>query len=118
MPVFLYIRHDACLSDAWTKRKWQKNIEYDEGKNYLRAKSETLFTSIGTKYGIEQGNQALKVFDGVKGIANSTQNLDKYFLSAVKMGNIILWQIRYFRRSVVQNGKIQRTKESETTFVK
>ena len=49
---------------------------------------ETLFTS-GTGHGIEQENQALKMLGGMKGIANLSQNLGEYFLSAAKKGNTI-----------------------------
>ena len=53
------------------------------------SKSEVPFTSIGADHGIEQENRALKVLGGIKGIANSSECLEEYFLSAAEMSNII-----------------------------
>ena len=52
-------------------------------------KSEVPFTSIGADHGIEQENRSIKVMGGIKGIGNSSINLDEYFLSAAEMSNII-----------------------------
>ena len=49
-------------------------------------KSEVPFTAIGADHGLEQENRALR---GIKGIANSSQALSEYFLSAAEMGSIV-----------------------------
>ena len=64
---------------------------------------------------------------GIKGIANSSQNLDEYFLSAAEMGNIITQFCYRFGISEYKTCKREdhflyhlsgsRTKESETMFV-
>ena len=51
--------------------------------------------SIGTDRGREQENRALKVLGGIKGIANSSQNLNEYFLSANKISNISKFRDRF-----------------------
>ena len=53
------------------------------------SKSDVPFTAIRTDHGIEQENRALKVLDGIKGIANSYKALDEYFLTATEIGNMI-----------------------------
>ena len=53
------------------------------------SKTEVPFTSIGADHGIEQENRALKVLEGIKGISNSSECLEEYFLSAAKMNNVI-----------------------------
>ena len=57
--------------------------------NLSAAKSEIPFTPIATDYRIEQKNRVLSILGGIKGIANSSQNLYKCFLLADKMGKII-----------------------------
>ena len=57
--------------------------------NFSVNKSRIPFTAIGADHGIEQENRALKVAGGIKGIANSSQTLNEYFLTAAEMGNII-----------------------------
>ena len=52
-------------------------------------KSKVPFTSTGADHGIEQENRSLKVVGGIKGIGNSSMNLDEYFLSAAEISNII-----------------------------
>ena len=52
-------------------------------------KSGIPFTAIGSDHGIEQESRALKVIDGIKDIANSEVTLNKYFLMADKMENIV-----------------------------
>ena len=49
-------------------------------------KSKVPFTSIGADHGIEQENRSIKV---IKGISNSSINLDEYFLSRAEISNII-----------------------------
>ena len=44
-------------------------------------------------------NQALNVFREIKGLANSSQSLDEYFLAAVKMSNIVATFCNKFRIS-------------------
>ena len=57
-------------------------------ESFCVAKSEIPFTSIGTDHGIEQENRALKVLSEIKGIANSNQNLDEYFLRVQKKSKV------------------------------
>ena len=52
-------------------------------------KSKVTFTSIGADHGIEQENRSIKVMGGIKGISNSSINLDEYFLSTAEISNII-----------------------------
>ena len=49
-------------------------------------KSKVPFTSIGADHGIELENRSIKV---IKGISNSSINLDEYFLSRAEISNII-----------------------------
>ena len=52
-------------------------------------KSKVPFSAIGSDRGLEQENRKLKVVGGIKGIANSQKALDKYFLTAGEMSNIV-----------------------------
>ena len=52
-------------------------------------KSGNSFIAIGSDHDIEQENHALKVIDGIKGIANSEVTLNEYFLTAAEMRNIV-----------------------------
>ena len=52
-------------------------------------KSGIPFTAIRSDHGIEQESRALKVIGGIKDMANSEVTLNKYFLMAGKMGNIV-----------------------------
>ena len=52
-------------------------------------KSKVPFTSKGADHGIEQENRSIKVMGGIKGISNSSINLDEYFLSTAEISNII-----------------------------
>ena len=52
-------------------------------------KSGIPFTAIRSDHGIEQESRALKVVGGIKDMANSEVTLNKYFLMAGKMGNIV-----------------------------
>ena len=52
-------------------------------------KSKVPFTAIGADHGIEQENRSIKVMGGIKGISNSSINLDEYFLSTAEISNII-----------------------------
>ena len=132
MPLFLHIRRDelftddACLFLAyiWTKKKCWKNIQYDEGRSFFFAKCESRFTSIGTNHGIKQDSWVLKAISGIKGIENSSQNLDEYFLSATEIGIYITTFCHRYRISEHQTCKRlinfldRRTKEFEINFVK
>ena len=88
-------------------------------REFLRARSEALFTSIGRECEIEQENQALKVLGGIKNIANSNQNLDEYFLSVAGMGNIIatfcdrfgISEDQMWKRKITINFPNQRTQD-------
>ena len=51
--------------------------------------SKVPFTSKGAGHGIEQENRSIKVMAGIKGISNSSINLDEYFPSTAKISNII-----------------------------
>ena len=51
--------------------------------------SDVPFTATGTDHGIEQENRGLKVIRGIKEIVNSHQVLDKSFLTAAELGNMI-----------------------------
>ena len=44
---------------------------------------------LGADPGAEQENRSIKVMDGIKGISNSSINLDEYFLSTAEISNII-----------------------------
>ena len=52
-------------------------------------KSKVPFSAIGSDHGLEQENRKLKVVGDIKGIANSQKALDKYFLTAGEMSNIV-----------------------------
>ena len=47
------------------------------------------FSEIGADHALEQENWAVKVLGSIKGIANSQKSLDKYFLTAAEMSNIV-----------------------------
>lgn len=53
------------------------------------SKSDVQFTAIGCGHDIEQGNCALKVLQGIKGIANSDGGLEEIFWTAAELDNII-----------------------------
>ena len=46
-------------------------------------------TDVSADHGIEQGNRPPKVVEGIKGIANSNQRLNEYFLTAAEMRSIV-----------------------------
>ena len=81
-PVYLSQMYELKKKDT---RTWDL---LNKG-NFSVSKSDVLFTAIGPDHGIEQENRALKVLGGIKGIANSYQELDEYFLTAAKIGNMI-----------------------------
>lgn len=60
-----------------------------ESGNFSVNKSRVPFSAIGADHGIEQENRALKVLGGIKGLANSNQALNEYFLTAAELGNIV-----------------------------
>ena len=51
--------------------------------------SQNQFITIGSDHGLEQEYRKLKVLGGIKGIANSQNALNKYFLTAGEMSNIV-----------------------------
>ena len=63
-------------------------IMMNEG-SFCVGKSKVPFTSIGADHGIEQENRSIKAMGGIKGISNSSINLDEYFLSTAEISNII-----------------------------
>ena len=71
------------------------------------SKSYVAFTVIGSDQGTEQENCALKVLGGVKGIANSHQALEEYFLTAPKLGNMIKDFCETFEIKDNQNRKVE-----------
>ena len=60
------------------------------------------FVSIRTNRGIEQENRALKVLNGTKVIANSSRNLDEYFLPSSEISKIFAVLCNHFDISVDQ----------------
>ena len=46
--------------------------------------------NVSADHGIEQGNRPPKVVQGIKGIANSNQTLNEYFLTAAEMRSIVV----------------------------
>ena len=81
-PVYLLQMFDLREND---QRMWDMMIS----DCFCVSKSEVPFTSIGAGHGIGQENRALKVLRGIKGITNSSECLEEYFLSAAEMSNII-----------------------------
>ena len=47
------------------------------------------FTAVGADHAIEHGNRTMKVLGGIKGIANVINKLDKYFIIAPEINQII-----------------------------
>ena len=56
------------------------------------SKSDVPFTAIRSDHGIEK-NRAMKVLGGIKGISNSNQGLEKYFLNAPESGKILILRV-------------------------
>ena len=81
-PVYLSQMYDLKKKNT---RTWHL---LNEG-NFSVSKSDVPFTANRTHHGIEQENRALKVLGGIKGIANSYEALDEYFLTATELGNMI-----------------------------
>ena len=81
-PVYLSQMMDLKENDEKT---W---IMMMEG-GFCSGKSKVPFTSMGAAHGIEQENRSIKVMGGIKGISNSSINLDEYFLSTAEISNII-----------------------------
>ena len=67
------------------------------------------FTAIGADHAIEHENRTMKVFGGIKGIANDINKLDKYFTIAPEINQIIQ---DFVRLSI---SKIKTLKEMNTT---
>ena len=61
---------------------------FEEG-NFSVNKSNVRFSAIGPDHGIEQENRALKVLGGIKGIANSEDVPNEYFVTAGEIGNMV-----------------------------
>ena len=61
---------------------------FEEGKFSVN-KSNIPFFAIGPDHGIEQENRALKVSGGIKGIANSEDVPNEYFVTAGEIGNMV-----------------------------
>ena len=86
-------------------------------------KSKVPFTSIGADHGIEQENRSIKV---IKGISNSSINLDEYFLSRAEISNIITSsasnlvfpKVKLAREKITANSQDQRTAGFEVTSLK
>ena len=57
--------------------------------NFSVNKTSIPFSAIVVDNAIKQDIRAIKVLGGIKGIANNQKVLDKYFLTASKIGNII-----------------------------
>ena len=81
-PVYLSQMFDLKENDL---RTWDAMIS----GCFCVSESEVPFTLIGADHGIEQENRALEALGGIKGIANLSEWLEKYFLSAAEMSNII-----------------------------
>ena len=47
------------------------------------------FTAVGADHAIEHGNRTMKVLGGIKGIVNVINKLDKYFIIAPEINQII-----------------------------
>ena len=47
------------------------------------------FTAVGADHAIEHGNRTMKVLGGIKGIVNFINKLDKYFIIAPEINQII-----------------------------
>ena len=58
--------------------------------NFSVNKADVAFSAIGANHALEQENRAVKVIGGIQGIANNQKALNDYFLTAAKMGNIIV----------------------------
>ena len=52
-------------------------------------KTSVPLTAIGADYAIEHENWTMKVLGGIKGIANDTNKLDKYFTIAQEINQIM-----------------------------
>lgn len=87
------------LADVRAQEKDQANRPLLANGSFSVNKSEISCTAISAFHEIEQENQSLKVLGVIKVIANSTQVLAEYFLTAAEMGNIIefLWNIWNWR---------------------
>ena len=81
-PVYLSQMMDLKENDEKTWIMMMKS-------GFCVEKSKVTFTSIGADHGIEQENRSIKVMGGIKGISNSSINLDEYFLSTAEISNII-----------------------------
>ena len=81
-PVYLSQMMDLKENDEKTWIMMMKS-------GFCVEKSKVTFTFIGADHGIEQENRSIKVMGGIKGISNSSINLDEYFLSTAEISNII-----------------------------
>ena len=118
-PVYLSQMMDLKENDEKT---W---IMMMEG-GFCVGKSKFPFTSIGADHGIEQENRSIKVMGGIKGISNSSINLDEYFLSTAEISNIItsfcdkfgISESEACKREITTNSQDQRTAGFEVTSLK
>ena len=99
MPVFIRIWYDFCITPVYLADV--RAQEKDQATWLLLANGSfsVNINTIGAFHEIEQENRSLKVLGVIKVIANSTQVLAEYFLTAAEMGNIIefLWNIWNWR---------------------
>ncbi|KAK6182328.1 hypothetical protein SNE40_010039 [Patella caerulea] len=69
--------------------------EFEKG-NFCVTKGMAGFTSIGPDHGIEQENRELKVIGGIVGITQNEKSLDKYFLIAPELSNLLREKKTYY----------------------
>ena len=81
-PVYLSQMYELKEKDSET---WESFMDGYFSLN----KTSVLFTAIGADHAIEQENRTMKVLDGIKGIANDINRLDKYFTIEPEINQII-----------------------------
>ena len=69
-PVYVSQMHELTEKDMASWELFEQGL-------FSVSKSDIPFTAIGCDHGIEQENRALKVFGGIKGIANSDGDLEE-----------------------------------------
>ena len=118
-PVYLSQMMDLKENDEKTWIMMMKS-------GFCVEKSKVTFTFIGADHGIEQENRSIKVMGGIKGISNSSINLDEYFLSTAEISNIItsfcdkfgISESEACKREITTNSQDQRTAGFEVTSLK
>ena len=63
------------------------------------SRSDVPFTTIRSDHGIEK-NRAMKVLGGIKGIFNSNQGLEKYFLTTAQSGKILILRVNISKLTI------------------